>query len=101
MQKARGEVEETEQKKTTGTDNSDLDKSSSASSTSSDSEEALLSQYKIPKFKYYRTQEELKKLRTDFPNLAHHPDATFHSNSLKELIGLNIMLGGGGKATKN
>lgn len=100
MQKASTEVEETERTQTTGTDNSDLDKSSSASSTSSDSEGALPSQYKIPKFKYYRTQEELKKLRMDFPNLAHHPDATFHSNSLKELISLNVMLGGGGKATK-
>jgi hypothetical protein len=76
-----------------GDGGSDLDKSSSDSS--SEKEQPQQRTYRIPKFSHHRTREEINRLRQDLPNLAHHSDDTFRSNSLKELIGLNKMLGGG------
>lgn len=74
---------------------SDLDKSPSDSSL--DREPDRHRPYKIPKVSHHRTREEITRFCQDLPNLAHHSDDSFRSNSLKELIGLNKMLGEGRK----
>ena len=57
---------------------------------------------RIPKFRFgFRTQAEITRLRADCPNLKHHPDETFRSHSLTELIRLDSKLEKTNKAGKN
>ena len=56
---------------------------------------------RIPKLKFARrSKAEVERLRSDLPNLSHHPDDTFRSLSLTELIRLDNKLESGGKSGK-
>ena len=65
------------------------------------SAKAINSLPKIPKHKFSsRSKAEVDRLRSDLPNLSHHPDDTFRSLSLTELIRLDNKLESGGKSGK-
>jgi hypothetical protein len=81
--------------------------SSSSSASSSDDEEgdsraeAKRSKINQCKFKYGdRSNEEIERMRQDFPNLAHHQVETFKTLSWSEIIRLDSRLENSAKLTK-
>ena len=71
---------------------------------SSDSDSTLKNakkKYKIPKLQYgHRTKKQVELMRQDFPNLKHHPDDTFRTYSLTELIRLDSKMSKDSKSAK-
>ena len=67
----------------------------------SDSDSPLKKKYKIPKLQYgHRTKKQIELMRQDFQNLKHHPDETFRTYSLTELIRLDSKMSKDSKSSK-